>query len=241
MSTNDTKGICRFCLKSFSGRSMARHLTTCKVKKEDDARAAASKKIKDLIHHIKISGYKIYWLHIEMKGTKKLSALDKFLRDIWCECCGHLSEFTIDGIGYTCPIPGESQIFGSSFGPPTKSMNTQLKKVLGEKDTFTYDYDFGSTTHLEGQVVTIREGYLKEPVKILARNNPLEFFCEKCEKPATELCVDCGYFYCDRCLLKHECGDEMGMPVVNSPRMGECGYEGEYDFDDFSVTSEQSG
>ena len=110
--------------------------------------------------------------------------------------------------------------------------------MLDEKDTFTYDYDFGSTTRLEGQVVAIREGYLKEPVKILARNNPLEFYCEKCGKAATELCVECGIFYCDRCLPKHECGDEMGMPVVNSPRMGECAYTGEYDFDDFSVTSE---
>jgi hypothetical protein len=31
------------------------------------------------------------------------------------------------------------------------------------------------------------------------------------------------------------CGEEMALPVVNSPRMGVCGYAGEFDFDDFSL------
>ena len=238
MSYKDTKGVCRFCLKSFSGRSISGHITSCKVKKEKDFEAAKNKKKKDFIYHIKISGYKIYWLNIEMKDTKKLSDLDEFLRNIWLECCWHLSEFTINGIGYSYLEPEKSDIFGGMFAQRTKSMKYQIKDVLDAKDTFTYEYDFGSTTHLEGQVVAIREGYLKEPVKILARNNPLEFYCEQCEKPATELCIECGYFYCDHCLPKHECGDEMGMPVVNSPRMGVCGYTGELDFDDFSVNPE---
>ena len=237
MSTNDTKGVCRFCLKSFSGRSMARHLTSCKVKKEKDFEAAKNKKKKDLIYHIKISGYKIFWLHIEIKGTKKLSALDTFLRNIWLECCGHLSEFTIDGTEYSYLEPEVSESLGGIFALPSKSMKYQIKEVLDVKDTFTYEYDFGSTTHLEGQVVSTREGYLKEPVKILARNNPLELFCKQCEKPATQICLECGYIYCDHCLTEHECGDEMTLPVVNSPRMGVCGYAGEYDFDDFAVTS----
>ena len=117
MSTNDTKGVCRFCLKSFSGRSMARHLTSCKVKKEKDFETAKNKKKKDLIYHIKISGYKIFWLHIEIKGTKKLSALDTFLRNIWLECCGHLSEFTIDGTEYSYLEPEVSESLAGMFAP----------------------------------------------------------------------------------------------------------------------------
>lgn len=216
---------------------MGRHLTACKAKKEEYAKTSANKKEKDLIYHIKISGYKVYWLNIEMKGTNKLSDLDAFLRDIWLECCGHLSEFIIDGVRYSFTQDNGSGIYSDLFSKPEKSMKVQLKKVLGEKDTFTYDYDFGSTTHLEGQVVAIREGYLKKPVKILARNNPFELHCEQCEKTAYWLCIECEYFYCDRCLQKHECGDEMGLPVVNSPRMGVCGYNGESDFDNFSLTT----
>lgn len=238
MSINETKGICRFCFKSFSGRSMGRHLETCSAKIKEDSKSDTNKKKKELIYQIKISGYKIYWLQIEMKGTKKLSDLDDFLRKVWCECCGHLSEFTIGVERYSYILPDKHDIFSDWFDSPQKSMNFHLKDVLGEKSTFKYEYDFGSTTKLVGLVVAIRKGYLKESVKILARNNPFEFNCEKCNKPASVFCTDCGYFYCDHCFPKHGCGDDMGLPVVNSPRMGECGYSGEYDFDNFTAPSE---
>ena len=239
MSSNESKGICRFCYKSFSGKTMGRHLTSCKSKMEKDAKSAANKKEKVLIYHIKISGYKVYWLHIEIKAAKKLTDLDKFLRNIWCECCGHLSEFKINDESYLYPVPGETNVFSDMFGRPEKSMKTPLYKVLSKDDTFRYDYDFGSTTQLEGKVIAVRKGYLKEPVRILARNDPFEFSCEKCGKSATLLCIDCGEFYCEKCLPEHECGEDMEMPVVNSPRMGECGYTGVYDLDDFSVPDEK--
>jgi len=31
---------------------------------------------------------------------------------------------------------------------------------------------------------------------------------------------------CEGCAGEHECGEEMLLPVVNSPRVGMCGYEG---------------
>jgi hypothetical protein len=40
------------------------------------------------------------------------------------------------------------------------------------------------------------------------------------------MCVECESFVCDQCQNSHECGEEMIMPVVNSPRMGVCGYAG---------------
>lgn len=43
---------------------------------------------------------KNYWLFIEVKETATLKDIDDFLRDIWVECCGHLSEFDIDGVSY---------------------------------------------------------------------------------------------------------------------------------------------
>ena len=233
MPSNDTKGVCRFCRKSFSGRAMAKHLSTCKVKIEEDSKTQPLKKRADLIYHFKISGYKVFWLHIEIAGTKKLSHLDAFLRNIWLECCGHLSEFFINGERYQYTLPDQKDIFGGLFESSSMSMNIPIKNVLGEKDTFSYEYDFGSTTYLEGSVVSIREGYLKEPVRILARNNLPAFSCIGCEKTAEYICLECDGLYCNRCLKSHECGDEMTLPVVNSPRMGVCGYTGEYDFDTF--------
>ena len=40
---------------------------------------------------------KDYWLLFTMPLDATLTAVDKFLREIWCECCGHLSAFSMGG------------------------------------------------------------------------------------------------------------------------------------------------
>ena len=223
------EGTCRFCLKTFAGRSIGRHLVACKVKKQNDSERAAKGKKTIPIYHIKIWSYKPFWLHIEAKSTTKLADLDHFLRGIWLECCGHLSEFTINGVRYSADAVGDDW-----WGVESKSMDASLKKVLGVKDKFEYEYDFGSTTYLEGQVAAEREGVQREKIRILARNTPLRLPCNTCGGEATEIDVENERFYCDTC-FEAEFGDEyeMALPVVNSPRMGVCGYTGNPDFDDF--------
>ena len=227
-----SEGICRFCLKTFAGSAMTRHLNTCKVKKKKDEQEAAKAKQKYPIYHIRISAGKYYWLHIEMKATSKLSTLDNFFRDIWLECCGHLSSFTISGVEYQEDTEqGEWNIFFG--GKESKAMSTKLSQALSVGGKFNYEYDFGSTTHLEGKVLGLREGILKEPVKILVRNNPYVIKCEECGKNATDFCCECEISFCEECLSEHECGEDMALPIVNSPRMGVCGYCGESDSDNF--------
>jgi hypothetical protein len=96
-------------------------------------------------------------------------------------------------------------------------------------DEFFYEYDFGSTTELKLQVLSKRDGVLKRgKVRLLARNLAPEFFC-KCGKPATQIDAECCHeesFYCDKCSRQHEELEETLLPVVNSPRMGVCGYCG---------------
>jgi len=224
------EGICRFCLKTFGGRSMARHLTSCKVKEQQDNEDSTNGKKISSIYQIKIYSYKPYWLHLEAKSTATLFDLDKFLRDIWLECCGHLSKFTINGIEYSV-FDDEDEWWDRK----SKSMDVELRKVLSVKDRFEYKYDFGSTTYLQGEVYAERKGILKDKIRILARNNPPKFECVDCNAKATKICIKCNEFYCDQCLTKHECRDEMSLPIVNSPRMGVCGYYGENDFDNFSI------
>lgn len=221
------EGTCRFCLKTCSGSTISKHLESCKVKKEKNVAEAAGAKKPERIFHIKIRGGGEFWLHIEMKASSKLSDLDKFLRDIWLECCGHLSQFIIDRQVYMPSYAGDLRETGG------KPMGVQLGKVLGVKDKFEHEYDFGSTTYLEGQIISERQGALREKVRILARNRMPEVVCTQCRKSAAWFCADCQEFYCSECLADHECGEEMALPVVNSPRMGECGYTGEQDPDDF--------
>lgn len=74
-------------------------------------------------------------------------------------------------------------------------------------------------------------------VTIAARNDPIIFTCNSCKKAvATNICTIClydisrkGASLCDRCVRYHKCGEDMFLPIVNSPRSGECGYAGEDD------------
>lgn len=221
------QGVCRFCLKMFAGTAMGRHLSACPARKEADKSIPGAGRLPGSIYHLRISAYKFYWLHIEVDSASPLRLIDGFLRDIWLECCGHLSAFTIRGEDYSVTSMEEAML---PWGMETNSMDVPVNRVLEVGDTFDYQYDFGSTTRLEGRVVAERRGVLPKPVRILARNNPLPFQCSGCGKPATEICLDCDELFCGRCLEKHGADS---LPVVNSPRMGVCGYTGQGDFDDF--------
>jgi len=115
-----------------------------------------------------------------------------------------------------------------------RSLDVPLEKALKVGQKFTYEYDFGSTTELNLRVISERDGVVQEgeeddSVTILARNVPPVILCKVCGKPATK--VVGGYFnveenaYCNKCARRSEDSDMM-LPVVNSPRVGVCGYTG---------------
>jgi hypothetical protein len=127
-----------------------------------------------------------------------------------------MSLFDFDGIHY---------LYEPDFAEE-RDINISLRKLnLQQKDTFVHLYDMGSTTTLLIEVYSIRSGYLKNNIEVLARNTLPEYQCSNCEKNATLICLDCYDLYCDDCLEEHSCYDEdMVLPVVNSPRMGVCAY-----------------
>jgi len=70
-----------------------------------------------------------------------------------------------------------------------------------------------------------------KPIQILARNTPPIIPCDVCGELATSLYTQCIYedkgCLCDTCAKNHTCGEEMLLPVVNSPRVGVCGDTGQ--------------
>ena len=108
-------------------------------------------------------------------------------------------------------------------------MGERLGKRLHPGVTLDYEYDFGSTTQLSLRVLDEYSFSLPQlKIRLLARNEPPDIPCAQCGKPATQVCVECegGTPMCDRCTAKHECGEEMLLPILNSPRAGVCGYCG---------------
>lgn len=158
---------------------------------------------------------KNYWLYVDIPVDKTLNTLDMFLREIWLECCGHLSEF--QGVG----------------------KNTRVGNLrAGAK--LLHLYDFGSTTETLITVIgTTWRPPQREAVRLLARNMPPQFSCCKCGAPAwymdmEHLWDDETPFYCEACAEKYM-AEGILLPVTNSPRMGVCCYTGELDRFEFAA------
>jgi hypothetical protein len=154
-----------------------------------------------------------YWLYIEAAAATALDRVDALLRATWLECCGHMSAFYV----------GQAQ----------PNNGSKIGDVLGSRGArFRYEYDFGSTTLLDGLVVGVRDGSPgRVAARLLARNDPLVWPCQDCGAVATTVCPFCvddgGGFFCEAHAGKHpHAEEEVYLPVVNSPGMGVCGYTG---------------
>ena len=80
--------------KPYSIYKVISHLNNCTLgDKTGTKHRSFILKIKDL-------DVQRYWMYVKMSETATLDDLDMFLRNIWLECCGHLSEFNINGRRY---------------------------------------------------------------------------------------------------------------------------------------------
>jgi hypothetical protein len=201
---------------------MTRHLVKCDKRSQAIRAADASKQPEETLWHICVQDAygKDFWLDLEMRGPATLEKLDAYLRAIWLECCGHLSRFTVGGWG------------GYDVGKARKADDVFIKEAA-----LLHLYDFGTTSETEIHVAGSRKGKAatKHPIVLMARNNMPEMLCKECDKPAAYLCMECLYeademgtwFLCDEHAENHphtEYGEP--VPLVNSPRLGMCGYEG---------------
>ncbi|MBS3907145.1 MAG: hypothetical protein KGZ49_08940 [Syntrophaceae bacterium] len=225
MTRQMSKGKCSFCNATFSKAAITKHLKSCEQRKAVSETSSEKRKLqKTKGFHLVVEGRGLpeYWMHLSVPAKTTLEGLDGFLRDIWLECCGHLSAFTIEGTRYSISPMREYD---------ERGMKVALGDVLGPGMKFYHEYDFGTTTELTLRVASELEGEAKSmSVQLLARNDPPSIACESCGKIAAQVCAECIWsgkgWLCDECARKHECSEEMLLPVVNSPRVGMCGYTG---------------
>ena len=216
----ENRGTCTYCGEVITKRSVAKHLEKCTKRLETLQIAASSERPLETLWHLRVQDayVKDFWLDLEMNGSAPLEKLDKYLRAIWLECCGHLSMFTIGG--WQGDEIGKSRKANSIFEP-----GLVLRHL----------YDFGTTSETDIKVVELREGKptSKNPIALLARNQMPEAVCQECDQPAKWLCIECLYeeektgYLCNKHVEKHP-HEDYGepMPLFNSPRTGMCGYEG---------------
>ncbi|HYU75750.1 MAG TPA: hypothetical protein VEL31_24015 [Ktedonobacteraceae bacterium] len=229
MTRQISKGECTFCHTEYSKSGMTRHLQTCKQRASIEAQteyhqqAQTTSKLHLLVEEGRYSP--TYWMHLDITANTTLATLDQFLRDIWLECCGHLSAFDIAGTRYSVD---EARY---EWDTDQKSMRVPLGEVLHPGQTCSYQYDFGSTTDLIMKVISEREAPADgKAIHVLARNALWFYPCDECGAPSILVCARCtsknSGWLCKDCAEKHACGSEMLRPRVNSPREGVCGYVG---------------
>ncbi|WP_456428202.1 IS1096 element passenger TnpR family protein [Rhodocaloribacter sp.] len=229
MAAKSYPGTCRLCGNVYDRRNLTRHLKTCIPKHLDRLQSSRKHARPAPAFHLFVDGYGPYFLHLMVSGKATLGDLDAFLRDIWLECCGHLSAFTIEAERYSS-FPIDEGFFG--LRERERDMDVRLADVLAPNLSFSHEYDFGSTTELELRVVSAYEHVSpKEAIQILVRNEKPSIWCGACGKAeAVMICPLCAWdeesWLCERCAPRHACGKEVLLPVINSPRTGVCGYEG---------------
>ncbi|PWR72615.1 DUF6398 domain-containing protein [Methanospirillum lacunae] len=203
-------GSCFICKKKVSGDTIEEHLLSCLP----------------LLHWLKgdepsfliqiVCKYnKKFWLTVLTSPTATLKDLDSFIRDVWVECCGHLSDFEI------------GRVFFSGDGND-EDMHVYIKDVLQPGDECLYRYDFGSTTILRVTVLRIVPVIPPDRhIVLLGQNSRAHHVCMDCKGEA-----DYAYkkdraaktqYFCSSCLERNDIDDEYCSYLTNSPRAGVCG------------------
>ena len=243
-----SEGKCLFCSETFAKAGINRHVQTHLKQKTKENAAGRSYLVK--VEPNPKWGSSPYFLSLWVDGKAIMEDIDRYLRNIWLECCGHMSAFTDpkrrrQGGDMWSFFEAEELLAKGKTKKYEKlmeeangevPMSRKADKVLCKGLKLEYEYDFGSSTELLLTVVDEYPVAADEEVVLLSRNEPLEWLCDTCKKePATQICTvhDWGNdsLFCDKCAKKHakKCEDfeeYAAMPVVNSPRMGVCGYEG---------------
>ena len=219
MSRNpQSRGICAFCKEEFSKGGMRKHLELCPKRAFSISKTIGTPT--ETLWHLRVEDayVKDFWLDLEMRGSYTLSILDEYLRAIWLECCGHLSEFTIGG-----------------FGGTEIAISRKADSIFKTGLVLRHLYDYGTTSETDIRVLDSRIGtpLSKHPIFLMSRNLQPKLKCQECNQPAVWLCMECLIegdtkgTLCEKHVEDHP-HTEYGEPIeiVNSPRVGMCGYEG---------------
>ena len=204
----DITGNCLYCKKEYKKAGISRHLHTHlkSLAKED----------KSASFHLRVDAGD-FFLNLLADGDSKLEKLDRYLRAIWLECCGHMSEFGYERWGQSIPL------------------SSKVRRVFEKGTSIWYAYDFGSTTELTIRCLEKYPFGTKNGIELLSRNNPLHYKCETCKKNLISHFCSAHWggedqYFCQKCAELHEqeCEEaEYALgPLYNRPRAGVCAYEG---------------
>ena len=240
-----SKSTCKFCNTKIGIKKMPDHLPDCIFN-------ACSDKTGYLIEFTSSSYItnKEYSMFAIFGHECKFSHIDKFLRQNWCECCSHMSTLDVfeevndeqshKSIKFTTPISKYSHANQFCYCYDMGSTTTIYFRIIG----ILYGNELNLKTipnpdaELDKKIINTINQMLKNKttlklktntntntnIELIYRNEPFVFKCKnKCKRNATIIFDE--EKYCSQCVLEEpDYEEECVLAIVNSPRVGVCGY-----------------
>ena len=238
-----TQGTCNLCQERVSDMTASGHLNDCIAEQNLLWASGTNPSEHGRSLHLSVhDGSGLYWLELAVRADTTLRQLDDFLRGAWLECCGHLSQFTIEGTHYSNLAPQSDNPNAAAIRADywmeddEVHMDVAVGDVMPVGVEVSYEYDYGDTTELflenlgrHGDLVGLlrpRQPWHGDRVAVLARNEPDEE-CVACEGPARWRLLAPDYETREPMPFCDECRPEAGhyQLVMNSPREGSDCYD----------------
>ena len=202
-AATEIPGTCNICGETVQGNRIRRHLLRCietqtglKPSRDPGRNDRRRNALKTAYISIRSTGGP-HWLELGIRCDATLHELDRFLRALWLECCGHLSHFKIHGVTYSVmvPMPGERRRFDPMDEEEAawRHMGKSVNATIPPLSKFQHEFDYGTPTELElehvavfgdlVQRVTSAQPWHGGKIVVLARNNSLKS-CLRCGDPA---------------------------------------------------------
>ena len=195
-------GTCHICLGTVRGNRVRDHLARC-MEDSHDLRPVPncvgdSHRTSQRAVHLSVRApERPHWIELGVLSGATLHELDRFLRSVWLECCGHLSDFKIDDEVYSIavPMPGEGWQFDpmDEYETRWRHMGITVEDATEPGSRFEHEHDYGSPTELVIERVAVFEGLVQKishsqpwhggRIVVLGRNHSLRS-CRICDRPA---------------------------------------------------------
>ncbi len=140
-----SEGKCLYCDQVYSQKEIGKHLAKHLAEMEKSGIGIAAQ----TYCHIVVDANEMF-LHLLVKGDATMKVIDSFFKDIWLECCGHMS------------------CFGHKYFKI--SMSHKVVDVFASGVKIYHDYDFGTTTRVFLKGLKNYQLNLKEKIILLSRN-----------------------------------------------------------------------
>ena len=154
-SITSNEGTCFVCHQTILAEQAIAHLKVC----------GSVVKVHQVEHvfQIIVASGNDYWVCIEAAGSTTLQDLYLFLRNNWWECCGHVSEFIVDGADTTEPY-----------------MDKTLTEMFVVGSTFYYDHNSEDPDRVTGHVLALKKTKPIKSISLILRKNMHVEKCESC-------------------------------------------------------------